>query len=197
MRPVRREDGFRVERARVGDPDHAPGRGIRDVDVAVRRVCDQAVACDAERRWESRRTGADIDRDRCEEECDDEQGHPDRSPRNPWRERGTAGDVSHGEPPSWEGPGRTLTASRCDGQDLVSIVGRRPEVQVLEDGGQLPLEASFSGHATCPPGTGVGAGRLGGHGQAHRGERVVQPGLGRPERDAQRCRHLGSGSPSR
>ena len=31
---------------------------------------------------------------------------------------------------------------------------------------------------------------LGGHGDAHRGERVVQPGLGRPERDAQRRRHL-------
>ena len=71
---------------------------------------------------------------------------------------GPVGDVSHGEPPSWEGPGRPLARAHGGGQDLVSIVGRRPQVEVLEDGGQLTLEAGFGGHATCPPGTGVGAG---------------------------------------
>ena len=58
-------------------------------------------------------------------------------------------------------PGK-VQAGRCrvrvgGGQDLVSIVGRRPQVQVLEDGGQLTFEAGFSGHATCPPVTGSGA----------------------------------------
>ena len=71
---------------------------------------------------------------------------------------GRTGDVSHGEPPSWEGPGRPLPRTGGGGQDLVSIVGRRPQVQVLEDGGQLAVESGSGRHATCPPGTGVGAG---------------------------------------
>ena len=32
-------------------------------------------------------------------------------------------DVSHGEPPSWEGPGRPLPRTDRGGEDLVSIVG--------------------------------------------------------------------------
>ena len=43
-------------------------------------------------------------------------------------------------------------------EGLVSVVGRRPQVEVLEDGGEVAFEAGVGGHATCPPGTGAGAG---------------------------------------
>ncbi len=69
-----------------------------------------------------------------------------------------AGDVGHGEPPSWEGPRRSLATMRRDREGLVSVVGRRPQVEVLQDGGEVAFEAAVRGHATCPPGTGVGAG---------------------------------------
>ena len=62
---------------------------------------------------------------------------------------------------------------------------------------QLTFEAGFSGHATCPPVTGPGPRRIGRRGHAHRGKRVVQPGLGRTDGDAQGRRHLWQRIPRR
>ena len=79
-------------------------------------------------------------------------GHPDGAPRHAWRDRGTAGDVSHGEPPSCEGPRRPLPRAGGGRHDLVSIVGGRPQVEVLEDRGQVALEAACRSSCDLPSG---------------------------------------------
>lgn len=92
-------------------------------------------------------------------------GHKDRdegkdaelSQRQPGTGCDTSRDI-HREPPSWEGPRRALPRTDGGGKDLVSIHGRWPQVEVLEDLGQMAFEASIDGHATCPPRTCSGAG---------------------------------------
>ena len=82
----------------------------------------------------------------------------------------------HGKPPFGERPGGSLARGRDLPDEVVSVVGRPGQVQVVEQGRQVLLEASRRGHATALPRRWPGrASGVGGHGRAHRGERVVQP----------------------
>ena len=121
---------------------------------------------------------------------------PIGAPRHARRDHGLGGDVSHGEPPSCEGPRRALPRADGGRHDLVSIVGRRPQVQVLEDRGQVAFEPGCRRSCDLPSGdrrrgrVGIGDRRA-----AHRREGVMQPGLRRAQRDAQGRRHLGQRHP--
>ena len=79
--------------------------------------------------------------------------------------------------------------------EVVSVVGHPGHVQVGQQRRQILFEASRRGHASCPPATAGTALGIAGHGGAHRGERVVQPGLRGAEGDAQGRRHVGQRHP--
>ena len=68
------------------------------------------------------------------------------------RRRGPAGDVGHGS----HLPGK-VQAGRCRVRAVRArmssrVVGRRAQVELVEDAGAGRLEAVVGGHATCPPG---------------------------------------------
>jgi hypothetical protein len=155
---VGRVEGIEVVAAADHQLLRLAGDRVQRHDVPIGRVDDLSVPCRPERRWKLGLPRARDERERRDEQGDDEQGDGHRAPPGRGGDGGGRRDVGHGEPPSCEGPRRPLAMVRRGREGLRPVVGGRPQVQVLEDGGEVAIEAGVRGHATCPPEIGAGAG---------------------------------------
>ena len=134
--------------------DEQAGRavdGVADVDVAIDRVDDLAVARDAERR-RGRRPRGRLEHDQPQDE-QQQGGHDEHGSH---RERGCPGalpDERRREPPFGEGPARSLLHAAGLRQDIEPVGRRGLEVELGQEGGEVAIGASLGRHASCPPAT--------------------------------------------
>ena len=141
-----------------------------------------------------RAVAADVDEGRGREEPD---GRDDRDqPPGIGRIGKRSGDDAHGKPPFRGAPGRSLPSPRRGLEHVVEVVGELGRRELVHELGEPSFDPVEGGHASCPPATDdVEVVRVAVDRRPHGGERPVMPGLGGPDRDPERRRHVGQRHP--